>query len=478
MACSGFATVIQGVVLDEETGNALARTSVSLIPLPGSRMGTIAVRSGDRGAFAINNVGPGWYVLRCTRKGFVAAEVGQLRPGRPGMPFEITPDAQSSFFQIKMRRLGAVTGAVLDENNVGIPDWPVNVYTAHKPVRRIAEGRTDDRGNYRVGELESGSYVVRSGPGQLEDESHLLPTWYKFGTALENAEAVRVKVGETTSDLALRPVRGRLINLSGVLVSSFAATLTLVTDTGRHPLASGAGASFTYAVAPGEVEFLAEGTGGTGGRCGGYLRMFADHDMQGIRVACSPLGASFVNWSGNPDGRHFPVMMRRVDLDGEGPTQGVREQERITPGHWEFQAQPDEAYYVRSIGSELSSHPESTHDGWFEIDVGGAAQILVTLSNRPASLTGVVTTGSKPVVGAPVYLEMFDERLPNPRVRMLEMRSDAQGNYRFSGLAPGTYRVLSSFDFDPEDRFLLGKATVLTLRETDNATQALELMLP
>ena len=77
LAFSASAAVIQGVVLEEETGNPLARTTVNLIPLPGAHTGAVSVRSGDRGAFTLNNVAPGWYVLRCTRRGFVPAEVGR-----------------------------------------------------------------------------------------------------------------------------------------------------------------------------------------------------------------------------------------------------------------------------------------------------------------------------------------------------------------------------------------------------------------
>jgi hypothetical protein len=482
-ALSVFGAVIQGVVLDEESGNPLARTFVLVSPLPGTSGGRYMTRAGERGAFAINNVGPGWYVLRCTRKAFVPAEVGQLRPGRPGMPFEITPDSQSSFFQIRMRRLGAVTGSVLDENNVGIPEWPVHLYTAKKPVRHVAETKTDDRGNYRIGELDGGNYIVRSGPGQLEDESYLLPTYYKFGTALETAEATRVRVGETQSDLVLRPVKGREIQISGVFSSQWPATLTLITDTGRHVLVSGSAGpptSFSIPVTPGQIEFLAEGTGA---RCGGYVRMFADHDMQGIRIACSPLDPAVVNWMaeghrGYFDGRQFSLMMRRVDLDGTGPPRAVKQRDPIVPGHWEFQAQVSDDYYVKSIGSQFNGQSESTEDGWFGLDLGTSSQIVVTLSGRPGSVSGLVTTGGKPVAGAAVYLELFDPQLPNPRVRIGEARCDAQGNYKFSGLAPGSYRALSSFDFDPEDRLAMEKAIVITLREGDNATQALDLVLP
>jgi hypothetical protein len=475
------AAVIQGVVLDEESGNPLARTVVNLIPLPGAQAGTVSLRSGERGAFAIGDVRPGWYVLRCSRKGFVPAEVGQLRPGRPGMPFEIGADSKSSFFQIRMKRLGAVVGSVLDENNVGIPEWPVNIYTAQKPVRRVAETKTDDRGNYRIGELDAGSYIVRTGPGSLEDETFLLPTWYKYGTAVENAEPARVRVGETQTDLVLRPLKGRMVEISGFLTSQTPATLTLITDTGRKVLASGGTAPtpFNASVAPGPVELVAEGP-----RCGGYARLTADHDIPGIRISCGPLEPAYVQWTvdsnrGYSDARNIPLLMRRVDLDGTGPARALKSRDTIPPGHWEFHAQVPAEYYVKSITAQFGPRGDVGVAGWFGADIGTSGFLTVALSSHPASVSGVVTTDGKPVVGAAVYLELYNAEDPgHARLQLTEIRSDAQGNYRFSGLTPGNYRVLSSFDFDPEDRFAMEKAPILTLREGDNATQALGLILP
>jgi hypothetical protein len=476
LALNLSAAVIQGVVLDEESGNPLARTAVSLVPLPGAQSGMISVRAGDRGSFAIPDVRPGWYILRSTRKGFVPAEVGQLRPGRPGMPFEIAPDAQSSFFQLRMRRMGAIAGSVLDENGVGIPDWTVHVYTARKPVRHVAQTKTDDRGNYRIGELEAGSYVVRSGPGALEDDTWLLPTYYKYGTALETAETARVRAGETQPDVVIRPVKGRLIQLAGSLSSTTTATLTLITDTGRQVLATGVNAPFTASVPPGAVEFVAEGA-----RCGGYVRILADHDVQGIRVACGTIEPPQVFWmsdAGRAVRQDYPLLVRRVDPDGTGPARALKLREPITPGHWEFQAQVGSDSYVRSIAATLAPRADTKNDGWFGLDLGTSSQIVVTLSNKPASVSGVVTAGGKPVTGAAVYLELYDPESPNTRLQLIEGRSDPRGNYRFNGLTPGRYRVLSSFDFDPEDRVAIERAPLLSLHEGESVEQALELALP
>ena len=63
-------------------------------------------------------------------------------------------------------------------------------------------------------------------------------------------------------------------------------------------------------------------------------------------------------------------------------------------------------------------------------------------------------------------------------MQLFNARADNQGNYKFAGLAPGRYRILSSFDFDTEDRFAMERAAILTLREGDLASQALEMILP
>ena len=75
--------VLQGVVLDEDTGNPLARTSVTLTPLAGTDARSLTIRTGDRGSFSMLSVRAGWYVLKTSRKGYADAEAGQLRPGRP-----------------------------------------------------------------------------------------------------------------------------------------------------------------------------------------------------------------------------------------------------------------------------------------------------------------------------------------------------------------------------------------------------------
>jgi hypothetical protein len=174
-------------------------------------------------------------------------------------------------------------------------------------------------------------------------------------------------------------------------------------------------------------------------------------------------------------------MGRRVDLDGTGPVRTINTRETITPGQWEFSMQPGPDYYVVSITSNRNPRARTEKDGatgWFAIDLVNPVQIAVRLSQRTASIAGPVTTAGHPVIGAPVYLELYDPNLSDQKLRSWNGRTGVDGNYKFDGLAPGSYRMLSSFDFDPNDPYVMDRAPGLVLREGDNAVEALEMILP
>jgi hypothetical protein len=90
---------------------------------------------------------------------------------------------------------------------------------------------------------------------------------------------------------------------------------------------------------------------------------------------------------------------------------------------------------------------EGRPDGWHEIFLQNAAVVRFSFSNGAGGLRGVVKTTGQPVVGAPVYLEAYD---PIKRVRLTDLRStrtDIRGAYQFENLAPGSYRLLSTFEY-------------------------------
>lgn len=118
----------------------------------------------------------------------------------------------------------------------------------------------------------------------------------------------------------------------------------------------------------------------------------------------------------------------------------------------------------------------SRSDDWFAVRLG--TMLRVTLSAAPASIHGVVSTNGSAIAGAPVFLEWRNSRLREPELRLFGTRTDTRGNYSFKGLAPGEYRLLSSFDFDPEDASSMNRAVSLDLKEGETKTQPLEAEIP
>ena len=139
------AGVIKGVVLEYASGKPLSRTLVRLDPLPGSAgMQPLAVRAGRVGEFAFFSVPSGHYRLTTSRIGFFPVEHGQRRPVGYGTPVEVTKDSEL-FSELRMRRMGAITGTVLDENGIGMPGIDVIAYRASLPLRVAGRGSSDDR---------------------------------------------------------------------------------------------------------------------------------------------------------------------------------------------------------------------------------------------------------------------------------------------------------------------------------------------
>jgi hypothetical protein len=464
------AAVVEGVILDDETGNPLARTNVTLTPLPGTPAQEVTVRAGARGAFVIISVRPGWYVLRATRRGYAPAEDGASKPGRPGHAFEVADDRAGGFHEIHMAHLAAIVGTVFDENGIGMPNWQVHLYTTKKPMRRVASAMTDDRGEFRFGELNAGTYEVRSGPGPLEDKTTVFATYSQAAVELKDAYPVGVRTGETKKNVAIRPVKGKLLSLSGTLQAPGwpgRATLTLITETGRRAIASGSGTvPFTARdIQPGPVQLLVSGGDAIGVSCGSFTEITIEKDEFNKSYPCSFISPGGIQIIGK---QQAPIILRRVDLDGESDAHALERDEMLTPGHWELTV-PRGAYYVQAARCYGTPCPQS--GDWYAFESGSHRDVRIQLSTNYAVITGIVRLKDSPVLGAPVFVTNIDTG------QSWETRADPRGHYTVIGLGPGTYKVISSFNMEEID--LSSKpVTDVYLSPGQTFTKDLELQRP
>lgn len=139
---------------------------------------------------------------------------------------------------------------------------------------------------------------------------------------------------------------------------------------------------------------------------------------------------------------------------------------QLAAGPWELAVSPRPSFYAAAFAGPRYERPSDARaDGWNAIFVGmGAPAVRFTLSTSPGAVAGTVRSGSDPVSGAPVFLEPFDldptRRVTDPFVTV----TDLHGQYRFTGLAPGVYRVLSSFEYQKPDSTVMTAAGAVTVK--------------
>ncbi len=485
--CVAHAAVIRGIVLDRNTGRPLARSLVTLRPVEGTGGATQSTRAGRTGQFTFS-VNAGMYLLRATRLGFAPFQYGQRDWKSAGKPMSVEQNG-SLFLDIRLRRFAAISGTVLDENEIGIPDHKVVAYPAVQPLRIAATATTDDRGIYRIHGLEPGTYYVRSASKQLEDLSGLLPTFHKETMAVDQAMTVDVDLDAQADDIDIRPLPGKLFRVFGNVSPQVPVTLSLISDVGRTQVKTAGSFAFEQ-LAPGTYELVADADEPNGrGKMGTYQEISIDQDKElSVHVTSwRPTEFRVQDEKGNRiDVDKVKITARRKDLDGGGRAEVlkvVNDHAALGPGRWEISVVPPVTYYPLQVGANFggSESAGGRADGWNEVYVRGFDSIMIKLSSHPASIHGLVNgPGHDPAPGAPVYLEAFDKDTRRRVSELRTVRTDVRGQYHFNGLAPGLYRILSTFEYEHPDSESMEAAGArsLTLQESTDTAQDLDLYTP
>ena len=164
----------------------------------------------------------------------------------------------STFITIRLPRYGAITGTILDENDVGLPQQTIVAYRAAQPLELAARAMSDERGIYRIGGLEPGMYLVRTA-GNRDEDIEYLPTFPKETLRVEESRVIDVALEEDARNMDVRPLAGRLFSISGNATTNprgAPVTITLVSDTGRQTVP---GPAFQFnSLPPGPYELYAE----------------------------------------------------------------------------------------------------------------------------------------------------------------------------------------------------------------------------
>jgi hypothetical protein len=455
MGGSVQAALIKGTVVENQSGKPLARTMITIRPVPGSPGASVTGRTTLYGTFEFANLPAGSYLLSAARQGFMPVQYGQKNWRAAGTPIVLDAE-QSTFLYVRMPRYASISGIVVDENDVGLPEHEVAAFRNTRPPRLVARAQADDRGMYRIFGLEPGIYLVRTVGRQYEDGGYL-PTFYRETQRVDEAATVETWLDQDRPDAKVRPFPGRLFNIAGVVEGyGQPVVVTLVSDVGRESVTTTTTFQFPSRP-PGPYEIYVEAPSDRRNviGAGAYMPLSLERDMTALRVPLLPMPAlnfQFQGVQGPMDATAFKVMSKRIDLAGEAPAETLKLNNgsvNVLPGRYLLSLAPSAGYVPMDFRGCRGERPEAGRaDGWTEIVVTRPCGVRYMVSNQPGGVHGVVTAGAHdPVAGAPVFLEPYDEIT---RKRVVDLRSviaDIHGQFQFYGLVPGTYRLVSTFEY-------------------------------
>src|SRR5580765_4770297 len=173
---------ISGVVTDATTGRPVEGAIVSLgVTTGGSIILTLPrVMTDPKGRFLFRDLAPSTkYYIRASHVGYAPARFGSSGPGLPSdrlsdveiktsddiVTITVTAAQWVSDLQIKLWRLGTITGRVLDERGepvvgVAVRGFSTAWLAGHSQLVGTDVVTTDDRGEYRLANLMPGKYAV------------------------------------------------------------------------------------------------------------------------------------------------------------------------------------------------------------------------------------------------------------------------------------------------------------------------------
>jgi protocatechuate 3,4-dioxygenase beta subunit len=191
---------ISGTVMLGGAGTPVRRARVNLTG--GDLRGSRSAITDEQGGFVFEALPPGRFNLAVSKPGYVTMTYGAKRPGRPGTPIQLAEGQRMEKVTIEIPRGGVLTGVVVDEHGEPSPGTTVRalrfqMQTGEKTLQQAGQDQTDDRGVYRIFQLQPGEYMVSAAPRNmnLSDIRQVLSAQINALAAEASAEGVGLRGG-------------------------------------------------------------------------------------------------------------------------------------------------------------------------------------------------------------------------------------------------------------------------------------------
>ena len=437
----------------------------------------------DQGRFAFTKLPAGQYALTARKAGYAAAAFGSRHPGEPPMRIDLAAGGTVDGVDVRMMRGAAISGRLVDEFGEAIENAAVFAERVVRVAGRTsttsqASAPSDDLGEYRLGGLPSGTYVVVArvarppmitaaggtivfgGPDVARSR-----TYYPGVVALAAAQRIDVQTGEERSAVDF-----------GVLAARALARLTLsFVDAKGNPTDA--------------ISTLSSGDSDAGGVTIGIPSM-------GTRISTRiepgtwmvyATGTTGVGISSVTIGSDDVAMTMALTKGGRISGRVIADRGQLPPGAAvEIEAQPstvwmqpllargsiartgsDGAFQLKDLLGARQLRVRSAPPGWLpkailydgrslldaSIEFKGGEElsgVQVVLTDRHAELSGtVVDTRQMPLARYSVVVFPEDERLLHDPRRLARLaRPNHEGQFRIDDLLAGSYLAAAVSDVD------------------------------
>ena len=154
---------IDGRIVAANGGRPLKRAQV--VATARDFRGRFSSQTDETGRYVLTDLPAGRYTLTVSKPGYITLSYGQRRPRHPATPVRITAGQQLRNINLALPTGSVITGHVVDEDGAPLPLVTIRLlrYVYQRGQRQlvpVGTDRTDDRGQYRVFDLEPGDYFV------------------------------------------------------------------------------------------------------------------------------------------------------------------------------------------------------------------------------------------------------------------------------------------------------------------------------
>ena len=467
---------VAGNVLRLDTGEPLKKARVTLQGHADEEFSVFSLTD-EQGHFLFENVPPGSYDLRVSRKSYVDAEAVRT----------LAPSQNMTNVVFKLAHTAAISGHVFDEDGEPIAKAAVITYRASKRQGKEQEigddpVLTNDLGEFRIFDLAPGRYYIAVN-FRPEDAFHrytqasdqklnvgYLPSYYPNTMDPAKAQAISVRPGDEIRSVEFFLHASRFVTVRGRVICAIPGNSAASGNVSLNPQGKGLaqalqgindnfhvkdGRFVLRNVPPGSYDLTASYRSGERDDWQLARRQLevGNSDVDGVTITISR-GVDIsgqLTWEGAPANDPSSLHPR---LQALGQDQQLYfSQPTVKPdGTFQFKNVPEGSYrpVVHLYGPTEKFFLKSARygratitDAGFTVQSGADLSLELNMSSRVAQLSGIVSdTHSLPVAGVAVVL------IPDPPHRDVVEKykvttTDQNGKFTLAGLTPGDYKVFS-----------------------------------